>query len=135
MAENDETGKKVGINGGPIGYKNPPADGLIPGIGPGRPKGRRNFKTILEELAQYEAPAKMVEALRKNMPNLPEKTTIDTAIAARAVLDALAGDSRAREQYLERTEGKVPDRIMAVPPEESPLTDEDKANLADALGL
>lgn len=96
----DKPAEKEGVNGGPVGYMNPPKDGTFPpgtsGNPEGRPKGRRNLATIIRDL---------MEDPSFNWKNVPIKDKDKAkelgspweAIVHTAMAQAYSGNKDARE--------------------------------------
>ena len=77
----------------------------------GRPKGVKNFKTAIEEL--YALPIDTLEEdiKLKILGINPRIKTLEEALNARMLLDALCGDSYSKKEILERMHGKVTDKV------------------------
>ena len=73
--------------------------------GPGRPKGSRSFTTILEEVAEYDAPERFIEKLKESGVELPEKSWL-YVLAAVALAKAAGGSVRHLDIVLDRLLGK-----------------------------
>jgi hypothetical protein len=73
--------------------------------GPGRPKGSRSFTSILEEVAEYEAPERFIEKLKESGVQLPERSWL-YVLAAVALAKAAGGSVRHLEIVLDRLLGK-----------------------------
>jgi hypothetical protein len=73
--------------------------------GPGRPKGSRSFATILEEVAEYDAPERFIEKLKESGVQLPERSWL-YVLAAVALAKAAGGSVRHLEIVLDRLLGK-----------------------------
>jgi len=76
----------------------------------GRPVGSTSIKSKLKRLlAHYRPPKDVYNELKKTYPQIAkyEDCTIDDAIMARVLDQALRGDDRARDFVADRTEGKV----------------------------
>lgn len=79
----------------------------------GRPKGVRNFKTVIEEIFALPIDTLEEELKLKILGLNPKIKTIEDAFNARLVVDALEGDSYSKKEILERMHGKVTDKLDA----------------------
>lgn len=79
----------------------------------GRPKGVRNFKTVIEEIFALPIDTLEEELKLKILGLNPKIKTIEDAFNARLVVDALEGDSYSKKEILERIHGKVSDKLDA----------------------
>lgn len=76
----------------------------------GRPKGVKNFKTAIEELYALPIDTLEEEIKLKVLGINPRIKTLEDALNARMLLDALCGDSYSKKEILERMHGKVSDK-------------------------
>lgn len=79
----------------------------------GRPKGVRNFKTVIEEIFALPIDTLEEDLKLKILGLNPKIKTIEDAFNARLVVDALEGDSYSKKEILERIHGKVTDKLDA----------------------
>jgi hypothetical protein len=80
----------------------------------GRPKGSTSIKSKLQKLlANYRPPKNVYLELKKKYPQIAkyEDCTIDDAIWARVIDQALNGNENARDFVAERTEGRVVEKV------------------------
>jgi len=78
--------------------------------GPGRPKGAVEFRTVLAELIDMNAPDKHVKRLKQHGVKLPASTW-RYLLASTALLKAAGGSTRHLEIVLDRLEGAVKQQI------------------------
>lgn len=79
----------------------------------GRPKGVRNFRTVIEEIFALPIDTLEEDLKLKILGLNPKIKTIEDAFNARLVVDALSGDSYSKKEILERMHGKVSDKLDA----------------------
>ena len=77
----------------------------------GRPKGVKNFKTAIEELFALPIDTLEEDIKLKILGINPRIKTLEEALNARMLLDALCGDSYSKKEILERMHGKVTDKV------------------------
>jgi len=95
-----------------IGRGNPP-EGFKKGVSGnpnGRPKGVKNFKTVIEDLFTLPIDTLEDEIKLRILGINPKIKTLEEAFNARLLLDALSGDSYSKKEIIERMHGKVPDK-------------------------
>ena len=84
---------------------------------------------------QIDSKTKKPKVRSFRMSAEPKGTTIRHALLTSLVVAGLAGDVNATKEVFDRGHGKVKDVIITNPVEEPNLTDEEKAKVADALGI
>lgn len=87
----------------------------------GRPKGVKNFRTAIEEL--YALPIDTLEEkIKMQILGInPRIKTLEDALNARMLLDALCGDSYSKKEILERMHGKVTEKVEHSGDQEKPI--------------
>ncbi len=80
----------------------------------GRPKGVKNFKTAIEALYALPIDTLEEEIRLKILGINPKIKTLEDALNARILLDALSGDSYSKKEILERIHGKVSDKTELI---------------------
>lgn len=80
----------------------------------GRPKGVKNFKTAIEALYALPIDTLEEEIKLKILGINPRIKTLEDALNARILLDALSGDSYSKKEILERIHGKVSDKTELI---------------------
>jgi hypothetical protein len=78
--------------------------------GPGRPKGYKDFRTVLAEVIDMEAPQKQIKKMLAEGVKLPNSTW-RYLLASTALLKAAGGSTRHLEIVLDRLEGAVKQQI------------------------
>jgi hypothetical protein len=107
MDENPEKiPKTIGVNGNLLNR-----GGVY--AGSGRPKGVKNFRTVIEEIFALPIDTLEEDLKLKILGLNPKIKTIEDAFNARLVVDALEGDSYSKKEILERMHGKVTDKLDA----------------------
>jgi hypothetical protein len=94
----------------PVGTRKGRNGGTLNSGGYGRPKGVKNFKTAIEALYALPIDTLEEEIKLKILGINPKIKTLEDALNARILLDALSGDSYSKKEILERIHGKVSDK-------------------------
>jgi len=84
------------------------------------PKGRRGYKDIWNWVSKIAPPEQLIEPMRKMFNIRKGKVTVETAIVLRLVLEAVRGDMKALEMWMDRKYGKVT-QPMDISTENGPL--------------
>jgi hypothetical protein len=106
----------------------------------GNPKGKppKEFSicTQLQQIGGRQLTPAMVRMLEKEFPGEAfDGMNYMQAMMMRVFRKAIDGDNGALEFYADRTEGRVTNSIKIEAPERTQLSDEEKALIADRLGI